>query len=605
MRGAAYAALAGEADGTSSTSLRARLCGTAPAAPFAFLGLAATFALLMLTSAILLARGPAHRPAGGYGAYVPPFSVYPAPTDTGFPSSPYFAVNVTFRFSNGSDCSPSLPAHVYTNSINHRRGDNGADIAKPDQSVSWASFAFDSALYEALVTVTMLDGIVIPGGESGSGCVLRPRSYGLVCTVAPDGRSATILLQASPRKVSVEVLSAALGNSLSFVANPLFLFPDPPEDPDLIPPPTAPGVLYFGRGVHNISGGQMQIPCGTNNVYLAPGAYVSGGFRTTCGGSFREAAEAVLFSGRGIVTGEMFPWHSPLFTWALVNIDEGVGNTVDGLTLVDSPEFYMASYTESPTIRNVKMLGSWPYNSDGFDTGNNGVVEDCFVRSNDDSIKISGGSNTVVQRIVVWQMLNGAVVQMGWVPKLGWQGTTVRDIDVIHVDYCQTAAGWCEQSDNEAVVDLAPDGVSVIGLASITVQNVRVEGDAVRLLSVQLPQAGAGSFQGLLLANVAADSESLFAGDGSTNLLSTTWAPSGEEGRGRRNRRRGAERGDGGLGERRLGAPSAAGGGGSGPTLSGVVFSNVTVGGACWRDLGSAKIVVSGNVAPPKFVCSA
>jgi hypothetical protein len=128
----------------------------------------------------------------------------------------------------------------------------------------------------------------------------------------------------------------------------------------------------------------------------------------------------VIFSGRGVITGEQFPWHSPLFTWALVNIDAGTQNVVDGLTLVDSPEFHLASFTDRPTIRNggwggalylglecadqldttpsttVKMM-SWPFNSDGFDTGSGGLAEDLFIKANDDSIKIAGGSDSTVQ----------------------------------------------------------------------------------------------------------------------------------------------------------------------------------------------------------------
>lgn len=58
----------------------------------------------------------------------------------------------------------------------------------------------------------------------------------------------------------------------------------------------------------------------------------------------------------GILTGENFPWHSPLFNYGLINMDVGSGNSIDGLTLIDSPEFYVASFTHAPTLRNVKMV---------------------------------------------------------------------------------------------------------------------------------------------------------------------------------------------------------------------------------------------------------
>ena len=103
------------------------------------------------------------------------------------------------------------------------------------------------------------------------------------------------------------------------------------------------------------------------------GAYVSGGFKTTCNGGFRAAVQQVrelvraavawlvsplllccqtILSGRGVITGEQFPWHSPLFEWALVNINAGTQNVIDGLVLVDSPEFHVASFADRPTLRN-------------------------------------------------------------------------------------------------------------------------------------------------------------------------------------------------------------------------------------------------------------
>lgn len=109
-----------------------------------------------------------------------------------------------------------------------------------------------------------------------------------------------------------------------------------------------------------------------------------------------------------------------------MNIDQGTQNVIDGLVLVDSPEFHVASFANRPTVRNgaclqvqssscaycstaplscaVKMM-SWPYNSDGFDTGSGGLAEDLFIKANDDSIKISGGSDSLVQ---VWRQRSGA-----------------------------------------------------------------------------------------------------------------------------------------------------------------------------------------------------
>jgi hypothetical protein len=504
-------------------------------------------------------RGPAHSPSRGYGRAIPSYYLYPSPTDS-FPASPLYSVNVSILYRNGTVALPGTPSHVYYNSMGHRASYPGVSNAIPGQSVSWTSVAFDDSLFTAVVTVQTTFPV--------RACILRPRSYGLACNFTVNATTVSIALPRTMLKISVELIAPEAGNTPSFIAQPLFLFPDPPEDPALVPPPTDPGVLYFARGVHNVSGGQMSLPCGVNNVYLEPGAFVSGGFKTTCTGGWFSAPETVVFSGRGVISGEAFPWHSPLFTWALVNIDLGVGNVVDGLTLVDSPEFYLASFSHSPTIRNVKMLGSWPYNSDGFDAGNGGLVEDCFVRANDDSIKISGpqgAAGAVVQRIVVWQMINGAVVQLGWISPLPSRGVVVRDIDVIHVQYCSTSQGWCMGSNNEAVVDLAPDGTQLFSLADISIENVRVEGDAVRLVYVQAPAGSSGSVVGLTLTDVSADEESLPSVMGGVNYVGSL---------------------------------------SSSTAISGLGFVNVTVGGTCWEDAGVARLKVEGAaVSAPSFSC--
>jgi len=77
----------------------------------------------------------------------------------------------------------------------------------------------------------------------------------------------TVSLNRTMRKVSLELLSTTVGNSLDCVATPLLIFADPPEDPALVPSEGAPGVLYFARGVHNLSG-QVDLECGTNHVYV-------------------------------------------------------------------------------------------------------------------------------------------------------------------------------------------------------------------------------------------------------------------------------------------------------------------------------------------------
>ena len=60
---------------------------------------------------------------------------------------------------------------------------------------------------------------------------------------------------------------------------------------------------------------------------------------------------------------------------------------------------------ESPTdIRWVKILG-WRANGDGVNLMSNGLVEDCFIRTQDDSLIVNGRG---IRRTVLWQDGNGS-----------------------------------------------------------------------------------------------------------------------------------------------------------------------------------------------------
>lgn len=445
------------------------------------LGATVTLLLLGALVAVVVYEVDAETPNPCAPSTVPPspYDIYPSPED-GFPSSPLFAVAVTLTsVSNGSVVLANASAHVYYNTIAHRNTAAGAtpEVASQDQSVSFAGFAFDASQYRATVVVTAAFG--------ATACILRPLSYGIPCTILSSSPSSTVVsftLAASPRTVSVELLSAAVYNTPAFLQTALFVFADPPEPAAMVPSPSCPTAVFFARGVHTLSG-QMSLGCSITNVYLAPGAYVHGGFIAACHTS------SVVISGRGIISGETFPWHSPLFKYGMVNMDVGKNNVLNGLTLIDPPMFYTSSFAFEPTITNVKMAVAWPYNSDGIDTGTNGVMEDVFIRANDDSVKIQGGGGGRVSRVVVWQMINGGVIQMGWVSPLNSLNVMVTDIDVIHVDFCNRADGHCSQSNNEAIVDLAPSGTSVFNMGAITIANVRVECDAVRVLYIQVPPA--------------------------------------------------------------------------------------------------------------------
>jgi len=429
---------------------------------------------------------------------------------------------------------PPVEVWVYDNAWEHRA--NVAPYVPAGGSVGWAGFAFSQG---QTATVTVIAAFPI------AACVLRPRSYGIQCTQA-NSTTVSFVVTQPMRKVSVELWNDDVGNTAAYIKRPLFVWADPPENGSLVANPADPSAIIYGPGYHvhdlNVNGMAPQRPIGSTAfdaaVYVHPGAYLVGGF-IVC----RGCRAAV--TGRGVMSGEAWPWHSDQFQWGLINVDYGWGQVsrgrcvlhhanrldphsspvplstahmqhvvIDGLTLVDSPMFYIASVSPGTTIRNVKMASAWPYNSDGLDVPTAGLVEDVFIRSNDDSIKLSG-SNSLARRLVVWQMVNGASVQMGWVSSFARENVTVDDVDIIHVDYCslttQGGAQSCAMSDNEATVGSTPDGMTSVQLSNVTVSNLRVEGDAVRVMYVAMPPASTPDsyLTSLRLVNVSADAMSL------------------------------------------------------------------------------------------------
>lgn len=100
----------------------------------------------------------------------------------------------------------------------------------------------------------------------------------------------------------------------------------------------------------------------------------------------------------------------------------------------------------------------------------------------------------------------------------------------------------------------------MFGLADITIANVRIETDAVRLVFVQAPANATGSFSRLKLINVTAPSESLPEGNNYIGSLGSV-------------------------------------------SITGVAFDNVVVGGRCLASQADARLKVEGRVSNVTFAC--
>jgi hypothetical protein len=151
------------------------------------------------------------------------------------------------------------------------------------------------------------------------------------------------------------------------------------------------------------------------------------------------------------------------------------GVTVEGITIVGSPHYNIVASGSGSTIRNVKMIGWW-YGTDGIGTGPNALVEDCFIKVNDDAIKVYA-SGMQVRRCTIWQMENGAAFNLSWNLNHDQSGFHIRDIDIIRVEH--------EQEANNRGVFASIHGGSA-NLSDYLFEDIRIENSHWRLFLITI-----------------------------------------------------------------------------------------------------------------------
>ncbi len=313
---------------------------------------------------------------------------YPAPA--GLDGSPHYRVEVAQEEHTANVFVYHSPAQWRTNA---------------SLDVAWAPFAFTGRV---TVRVTKLDGDFARARVLPSSRAIKP-------TIA--GRTATFALD-RPGQFAVEFDES--------IAHPLLVFADPPETE--IPARDDPNVIWFGPGVHDL-GEKFIAPRAGQTVYLAPGAFVRGRLKA-------DHAPGARLIGRGVLSGQHLPPNPP-GTYTVPHLVDFAGASdrvrVEGVTLVDSPHYFLLARGADCVVRNVKLLG-WYYGTDGIGTGPRGLVEDCFLKCNDDALKLYRDGMTV-RRCTIWQMENGAAFQLSWNLNSDASGIRVSDCDVIRVEH--------------------------------------------------------------------------------------------------------------------------------------------------------------------------
>ncbi|MGA2866306.1 MAG: glycosyl hydrolase family 28 protein [Verrucomicrobiota bacterium] len=292
----------------------------------------------------------------------------------------------------------------------------------------------------------------ITSKRSLRGTVIRPPSA--VAKVAPGDDHTLVLTLDGPRKFSVEPDGKKA---------PLLLFANPLEENP--PAPGAPGVIYFGPGIHQP--GKISL---TNNqtLYLAGGAVVKAGVLAQ--------GENLRIAGRGILDSSGWEWRQGP-TPHVVSIC-GTNIMVEGITIRGAAHWTVVPrHSRHVTVRGIKLCGARVQNDDGVNPCNSQDVRisDCFIRTDDDCVALKGldfnAPDNNVERITVENCVlwcdRARIFLLGHESRAGFmRQVTLRDLDIIHF----TMTPFLFEPGED------------MRLEDITVENVRLHGEGQREL---------------------------------------------------------------------------------------------------------------------------
>lgn len=225
--------------------------------------------------------------------------------------------------------------------------------------------------------------------------------------------------------------------------------------------------LYFLPGVHDIGVG---FPVQANRDYYIPGDAIVYG--TLANHEWGNGHDIRIF-GYGTLSGEKIAHpkyasprpkednaHNP------IHIAGAKGTSVEGITLADSAHHSLMLIsgfeTKKPTKVQWTKIFSWRVNGDGINPFDNGLIEDCFIRTQDDSCYVNGRG---ISRTTFWNDYNGSTFVLSALPN---KQLIVEDCDVIY-----SRAGW-HQWGGGRVFNMRGEGEGDCG-EGVIFRNIRVE----------------------------------------------------------------------------------------------------------------------------------
>jgi hypothetical protein len=269
-------------------------------------------------------------------------------------------------------------------------------------------------------------------------------------------------------------------HTISIFANPPLVGKPKTDDsgvfavkPGETPPSAGPWTtLYFLPGVHDVG---LAFPlCGNRRYYMSGDAIVYG----TLSNPKRGDGQDIRIFGLGTLSGSRLK--NPKYVTPAISEKEygryrpievigTTGTLVEGVTIADSAFHslmlvspYKAGHPNE--VHWTKIL-TWRANGDGINPFGNTLIEDCFIRTQDDSLYVNGLG---IRRTVLWNDANGSSFVLSGLPQLTDRQLVVEDCDVIY-----SRAKWHHWSGGR-VFNMRGEGGRTAG-AGVIFRNINIE----------------------------------------------------------------------------------------------------------------------------------
>ena len=309
-------------------------------------------------------------------------------------------------------------------------------------------------------------------------------------------------------------------HTISIFANPPLAEKPKPNDPGVLtvkpgemPPSDGPWTtLYFLPGVHDVG---LAFSLRANHHYYIPGdAMVYG---TLSNPKWGDGHDIRIF-GFGTLSGARLK-HPKYVEPAIPEKEHGryrpielIGTSdtrVEGITIADSAThslMLVSPYKEGhPNEVRWTKIFTWRANGDGINPFGNTLIEDCFIRTQDDSMYANGLG---IRRTVLWNDANGSSFVLSALPQLTDRQLVVEDCDVIYA-----RAKW-EKWSGGRVFNMRGEGGRAAG-AGVIFRNINIEDPRPTLqqffICMAMPapysnnaeKRGAGDLSGILFQNIS------------------------------------------------------------------------------------------------------